>query len=112
MSILKVNSIEPANAGSEDYFLAKVWINYDQTIPAISASGKVSSITDDGVGVFNINFSNAFSSANYASLEASNAAQNRCGFRSENTTLLLRHVCENDSGTNIDNQWVTFGIIA
>lgn len=67
MSILKVNSIEPANVGSEDYFLSKVWINFNGTgTPAIRQSGNVSSITDEAVGKHQINFTNALVDANYA----------------------------------------------
>lgn len=66
MSTIKVNSIEPANAGSEDYFLARAWVNFDGTgTVAIRSDGNVSSITDLAVGNYTANFSNSFSDANY-----------------------------------------------
>ena len=67
MSTLKVNSIEPANAGSEDYFLAKAWISFNNVgATSVRASGNVSSMTDNGTGNNTISWSTAFSDANYA----------------------------------------------
>jgi hypothetical protein len=44
----------------------RAWVNFNgQGTVAIRASGNVSSITDDGVGVFRINFANTLSDANY-----------------------------------------------
>ena len=111
MSTLKVNSIEPAVSGSETFWVPKVWIHYTQVTPAIRASGNVSSLLDSSTGVFEVNFSNALIDVNYAALEGTNAAQNRLGTISEATSSKFRHVCENDSGTNIDNDVVCFGVI-
>lgn len=67
MSTIKVNSIEPANAGSEDYFLARAWVNFNGTgTVAIRNDGNVTSITDNGTGNYTVNFTNALSSADYA----------------------------------------------
>lgn len=67
MSTLKVNSIEPANAGSEDYFLARAWVNFNGTgTVAIRADGNISSLTDYTTGTYAINYSSALADANYA----------------------------------------------
>jgi hypothetical protein len=67
MSTLAVNSIVPANAGSEDYFLVRAWISVDQTgTQAINASGNVSSITDNANGDTSMSFSSVLTSGNYA----------------------------------------------
>lgn len=67
MSTIKVNSIEPANAGSEDYFLARAWVSFNHaTGGTVAADGNVSSITDGGTGIFTVNFSSSLSDANYA----------------------------------------------
>ncbi len=43
------------------------WVNFNGTgTPGIRASGNVSSITDNGVGDYTVNFSNAFADTNYA----------------------------------------------
>jgi hypothetical protein len=45
---------------------AKAWVNFDGTgTPAIRASFNVSSITDNGVGDYTVNFTSALVDANY-----------------------------------------------
>lgn len=67
MSTLKVNSIQAANAGSEDYFLARAWVNFNgQGTVAIRQDGNVSSITDNGTGNYTVNFSTSIVDANYS----------------------------------------------
>jgi len=45
----------------------RAWVNFDGTgTPAIRASGNVSSITDVGVGLYDVNFTTAMPDANYA----------------------------------------------
>jgi len=45
----------------------RAWVNFDGTgTVAISASGNVSSITDNGTGDYTVNFTNAMPDANYA----------------------------------------------
>jgi hypothetical protein len=46
---------------------AKAWVNFNGTgTVAIRAFYNVSSITDNGLGNYNVNFTNAFSDTNYA----------------------------------------------
>ena len=46
---------------------AKAWVNFNGTgTVAIRASFNVSSITDNGTGVYTLNFTNALPDANYA----------------------------------------------
>lgn len=67
MSTLKVNSIEPANAGSEDYFLARAWVNFDGTgTISIRSDGNVSSLTDNTTGNYTVTFSSSLSTSNYS----------------------------------------------
>jgi hypothetical protein len=45
----------------------RAWVNFNGTgTVAIRASGNVSSITDNGVGLYTVNFTNALSDANYS----------------------------------------------
>ena len=67
MSTLKVNTIEPVTAGSETYYLAKAWVNFNGTgTVAIRADGNVTDITDVGTGNYNVNITNAITDANYS----------------------------------------------
>jgi hypothetical protein len=46
---------------------AKAWVNFNGTgTPAIRASFNVSSITDNGVGTYTVNFTTALVDANYS----------------------------------------------
>lgn len=45
----------------------RAWVNFNGTgTVAIRASGNVSSITDNGIGTYTVNFSNAMPDANYS----------------------------------------------
>jgi len=51
----------------------RAWVNFDGTgTPAIRASGNVSSITDNGTGLYRANFSTAMPDANYTSVVGAN----------------------------------------
>lgn len=85
MSTIKVNSIEPANAGSEDYFLARAWVNFNGTgVVAIRADGNVSSITDNGTGRYSVNYSSAATDANYSTVGTGRRAD---GFKDVNVAV-------------------------
>jgi hypothetical protein len=56
----------PEPSGSAPLYLARAWVNFNGTgTVAITASGNVSSITDNGVGNYTVNFATALSDANY-----------------------------------------------
>jgi len=76
MSTLKVDTIQDTNA--VEMYLCKAWVNFDGTgsVP-INGSGNVSSITDNAVGEYTINFSTNFSDTNYATVcTVANTADN------------------------------------
>jgi hypothetical protein len=53
--------------GSAPLYACRAWVNFNGTgTVAIRASGNVSSITDNGVGEYTINFTTAMPDANYA----------------------------------------------
>lgn len=65
MSIIRVDAIQSAS-GVQKY-VASAWMNANMTgTPSIRASGNVSSITDNGVGDWTINFTTSFANTNYA----------------------------------------------
>jgi len=62
------NAVTEAKLASGLY-TAKAWVNFNGTgTVAIRASGNVSSITDIGVGRYQVNFTNAFADTNYAAV--------------------------------------------
>lgn len=54
-----------AQTGSAPIFGVRAWVLYDQTVPSVTSSANVSSVTDTSLGVFTVNFSTAMPSANY-----------------------------------------------
>jgi hypothetical protein len=56
-----------AQSGSAPIYGARAWVNFNGTgTVAITASGNVSSITDNAVGDYTVNFTTAMSDANYS----------------------------------------------
>ena len=54
-------------SGTAPSYSARAWVNFNGTgTVAIRASGNVSSITDNGVGVYTVNFATAMPNVNYA----------------------------------------------
>ena len=54
-------------SGSAPIYACRAWVNFDGTgTVAIRASGNVSSITDNGVGDYTVNFTTAMPDTNYA----------------------------------------------
>ena len=71
MSEIRANTIsDAAGTGAATLtgqFAAKAWVNFNGTSTvSIRDSGNVSSITDNGTGDYNVNFSNSFPDSNYA----------------------------------------------
>jgi hypothetical protein len=52
--------------GSAPLYACRAWVNFDGSTATIRASGNVSSITDNGVGDYTVNFTSAMPDANYA----------------------------------------------
>lgn len=65
MSTVRVSSIQ--NLNGVEVYTAKAWVSFNGVgTVGIRGSGNVSSITDNGVADYTINFNYAFSDANYA----------------------------------------------
>jgi len=57
----------PTVSGTAPLYMCRAWVNFNGTgTVAIRASGNVSSITDNGVGDYTVNFTTAMPDANYA----------------------------------------------
>ena len=67
ISYVTAASLDGTQNGSAPIYAARAWVNFNGTgTVAIRASGNVSSITDGGVGVYTVNFTNAMPDANYS----------------------------------------------
>ena len=73
MSTIKANQWLSSD-GTEN-FKCKAFVNFNGTgTVAIRASGNVSSITDNGVGNYTVNFTNAMVDVNYSFIGQTNSA--------------------------------------
>ncbi len=106
MSTLKVNTLEEATSGGATFFTAKAWVNFDGTgTVAIRADGNVSSVTDNGIGDYTLNYSTSFSDVSYALV-----ATCRGGDATDNS---MEHIAisynfpPTSSTTRVMNTWYT-----
>ena len=68
MSLIRVDNFGPS-AGGTTYSaggIAKAWVNFNGTAFGTRDSLNISSMTDDGTGLYTVNFSSAFAAANQA----------------------------------------------
>jgi len=57
----------PTVSGTAPLYMCRAWVNFNGTgTVAINASGNVTSITDNGVGDYTVNFTNAMPDINYS----------------------------------------------
>jgi hypothetical protein len=96
MSTIRVTTIA-TQAGVEVY-TAKAWVNFNGSgTVAIRGSGNVSSITDNGVGNYTVNFTNALADVNYAVGGSANSLANY-GDRQLSATPTSSSACRLYSG--------------
>lgn len=76
-------------SGSAPIYACRAWVNFDGVNNTIAGSGNVSSITDNGVGDYTINFTIAMQDANYAI--SGNATQNSGSLSSSANILSLKN---------------------
>lgn len=71
MSTLKVDAVK--TTGGEDRSLLRSWLSYNGSTANIRASSNVSSVTDNGVGNYTVNFGITWPNVGYSSVCAANA---------------------------------------
>lgn len=64
--------------GSAPSYACRAWVNFDGTTASIRGASNVSSITDNGVGNFTINFTTAMPNSTYCAVCSTNANGNTC----------------------------------
>ena len=111
-------------SGSAPVYAARAWVNFNGTgTVAIRASGNVSSITDNGVGDYTVNFTNAMPDANY-SISTANSIEYAVSYsfagsintsssgnvESAPTTSNFRSVFYRNDGNRFDPKYVNLAI--
>jgi hypothetical protein len=105
-------------SGSAPVYACRAWVNFNGTgTVAIRASGNVSSITDNGVGMYTVNFTTAMQDANYAWFGSSKtdgtgmrAVTLQNGFSSDQLAASLSIETIRDTASRVDAQLVTVAI--
>ena len=98
MSKLKVNTLEEATAGGATFYTAKAWVNFNGVgTVAIRQDGNVSSITDNGVGSYTVNFTSNLTDANYAMTASASRYSVANSYGGMNVLLARNH--DSGSGT-------------
>jgi len=93
--------------------LAKAWVNFIGSSGTTRSSYNVTSITRNGTGDYTINFTTAFSDANYTPVamgmrdsdgngSLNTTVRGNATYSNSFTTTTLRVLAENDSGTRVD----------
>ena len=127
MSTLKVNKIQNTSAahGSTPEQLArgrvKTWVSFDMNAASIKDSFGVSSISDDGTGLFTINYSSSFSDTNYCILsgeacktvdDTDNRYITRVRDRATSNMQVEHNFIENGTGNRYDSRFVYFATMS
>ena len=102
-------------SGSAPIYSCRAWCNFNGTgTVAIRASGNVSSITDNGTGLYTVNFTTALPDGNYSAVATGNIASSQCLVsqydQSSNTTTSYRLITAQAGGTLADALGVNVAI--
>jgi hypothetical protein len=98
MSTIKVNTLEEATTGGATFFTSKAWVNFNGVgTVAIRQDGNVSSITDNGVGSYTVNFTSNLTDANYAMTASASRYSVANSYGGMNVLLARNH--DSGSGT-------------
>jgi hypothetical protein len=96
--------------GSAPVYSCRAWVNFDGTgTVAIRESGNVSSITDNGTGDYNVNFTTAMPDVNYSisGLSSLTVTANQTGmYPFLETTTSFRIVIYSTTGTLYDEVYI------
>ena len=101
--------------GSAPMFACRAWVNFNGTgTVAIRASGNVSSITDNGVGLYTVNFIAAMPDTNYSAVNGgyrySSGSSTQEGFHSYLTMSISIDVLTLNGGAFYDSAQVNVAI--
>jgi hypothetical protein len=96
-----INSAQIATvSGTAPLYMCRAWVNFNGTgTVAIRASGNVSSITDNGVGDYTVNFTTAMPDANFSTVVS---VKREASFTNPPTTAVERY-----AGTSRPNTTTT-----
>ena len=99
----------PTVSGTAPLYFCRAWVNFNGTgTVAIRASGNVSSITDNGVGNYTVNFTTGMSDTNYCPV--TNTDTSRYTWFDTQTTSSVKVYCFTGGGSYYDPTTETVAI--
>jgi len=111
MSTLKVDTLQ--TTGGAGLYPARAWVNFNGSgTVAIRSDGNVSSITDNGVGIYTANFSSAISDANFVAnsdsdLDPGSASGTRIAGTGSTSSIIAEVFKESNGATQfVDTTYV------
>jgi len=117
-----INTVLNAS-GSAPSFACRAWINFNGVAATIYDSRNVSSLTDGGVGYYQVNFTTAMPDENYSANITGTCAGTNYGFAQQDSTLFSGNGVDCDASflnirgrdminaAQIDHAWVCAAII-
>jgi hypothetical protein len=103
--------LDGAQSGSAPIYGARAWVNFNGTgTVAIRASGNVSSITDNGVGRYFVNFTNLMPDANYSTVSTCNGDAYVQQVQASQTTSLSYVAVNGTNNAAVDSTGVCVAI--
>jgi hypothetical protein len=106
-----INSAQFATvSGTAPLYAARAWVNFNGTgTVAISGSGNVSSITDNGTGDYSVNFTTSMPDANYAGVGTATTLL-YSGVQGTPTAAAFRLSARDAAGTLTDSSFMNVSI--
>ena len=97
--------------GTYNEYKCRAWVNFNGTgTVAIRASGNVSSITDNGVGLYTVNFTTAMPDADYSAVNGSPQYNMRCPSGANKFAGSIQVNTNNSSNVGVDSDFVSVSI--
>jgi len=106
-------SVNPSTNIDGINYSCRAWVNFNGTgTVAIRSSGNVTNITDNGVGDYTVNITNALVDANYSVIctSSQNTTVGPNNASSLSTTAVSNVKTLNDAGVNVDRDLISVAI--
>ena len=98
-------------SGTAPLYMCRAWVNFNGTgTVAIRASGNVSSITDNGVADYTVNFTTSMPDANYAGLAIGSFVYSVISIATAPTTSAFRFASKNPISADADSTYVMVAV--
>lgn len=116
---ITADKLSSDQTGAQPIYAARAWVNFNGTgTVAIRASGNVTSITDNGVGDYTVNFTTAMADANYAAVALADSptgssftvCRTNTNTNGANTASAFRFQTINNAPAQIDNAYINVAI--